>query len=39
MSRRGPAGRVGQVRGSVGDGSAYFDLTSFTGDIKVVRKQ
>ena len=24
-----------QVRGSVGDGSAYFDLSTFTGDIKV----
>jgi DUF4097 and DUF4098 domain-containing protein YvlB len=28
-----------QVRGSVGDGSAFFDLTTFTGDIKVVKKQ
>ena len=27
-----------QVRGSVGDGSAFFELTSFTGDIKVVKK-
>lgn len=27
-----------QVRGSVGDGSAFFDLTSFTGDIRVVKK-
>jgi len=33
----GPGPR--QVRGSVGDGSAFFDLTSFTGDIKVVKKQ
>ena len=28
-----------QVRGSSGDGSAFYDLTSFTGDIRVVRKQ
>jgi DUF4097 and DUF4098 domain-containing protein YvlB len=28
-----------QVRGSVGDGSAFFDLMSFTGDIKVVKTQ
>jgi hypothetical protein len=28
-----------QVRGSVGDGSAYFDLTTFTGDIRVVKKK
>jgi DUF4097 and DUF4098 domain-containing protein YvlB len=27
-----------QVRGSVGDGSAFFDLTTFTGDIKVIKK-
>lgn len=36
-TRPGTAG-AHQVRGSVGDGSAYFDLTTFTGDIKVVRK-
>ena len=36
-TRPGNAGSH-QVRGSVGDGSAYFDLTTFTGDIKVVRK-
>jgi len=36
-TRPGTAGSH-QVRGSVGDGSAYFDLTTFTGDIKVVRK-
>jgi hypothetical protein len=28
-----------QVRGSVGDGSAFFDLMSFTGDIKVIKTQ
>jgi Putative adhesin len=28
-----------QVRGSVGDGSAFFELTSFTGDITVGKKQ
>lgn len=28
-----------QVRGSVGDGSAFFDLTSFTGDIRVMKKK
>ena len=28
-----------QVRGSVGDGSAFFDLTTFAGDIKVIKKQ
>ena len=28
-----------QVRGSVGDGSAFFDLTTFTGDIKVTKKE
>ena len=27
-----------QVRGTVGDGSAFFDLTTFTGDIKVIKK-
>jgi DUF4097 and DUF4098 domain-containing protein YvlB len=36
-TRPGTAGSR-QVRGSVGDGSAYFDLTTFTGDIKVARK-
>ncbi len=28
-----------QVRGTVGDGSAFFDLTTFTGDIRVVKKR
>jgi DUF4097 and DUF4098 domain-containing protein YvlB len=28
-----------QVRGSVGDGSAFFDLFTFTGDIKVGKKE
>ena len=28
-----------QVRGSVGDGSAFFDLTTFTGDIRVSKKR
>lgn len=28
-----------QVRGSVGDGSAFFDLASFEGTIKVIRKR
>lgn len=28
-----------QVRGSVGDGSAFFDLSSFTGTIRVIRKR
>ncbi|BCS34492.1 hypothetical protein TBR22_A37190 [Luteitalea sp. TBR-22] len=27
-----------QVRGTVGDGSAFFELTSFTGDIRVMKK-
>jgi DUF4097 and DUF4098 domain-containing protein YvlB len=36
-TRPGTAG-THQVRGSVGDGAAYFDLTTFTGDIRVVRK-
>lgn len=27
-----------QVRGTVGDGSAFFDLTTFTGDIKLTRQ-
>lgn len=27
-----------QVRGSVGDGSAFFELTTFTGDIRLVNK-
>ena len=27
-----------QVRGSVGDGSAFFELATFTGDIKVTKK-
>lgn len=36
-TRPGTAG-ARQVRGSVGDGSAYFDLTTFTGDIKVAKK-
>lgn len=33
-------GRPGsrQVRGSIGDGSAFFDLSSFAGDIRVVKK-
>lgn len=34
-----PAGNgTRQVRGSVGDGSAFFELTSFTGDIRLVNK-
>lgn len=28
-----------QVRGSVGDGSSFFDLTTFTGHIKVVKQK
>lgn len=27
-----------QVRGTIGDGSAFFDLTTFAGNIKVVKK-
>ena len=32
-------GGARQVRGSVGDGSAFFELTSFTGDIRIRKKE